>query len=143
MDFITYILNSSGKIVIWVVVNCLSKYAHFISLPSHFTASSLSIAFAVESFCLHGIPKTIVSDRDPLFLSKFWRELFHLSGTSLAYSSAYHPQTDGQTEVLNRVLETYLRYFFCEEPRLWSRFLHLAEYWYNTSTHSSPAISSV
>ncbi|KAL0444361.1 UNVERIFIED_CONTAM: hypothetical protein Slati_2158800 [Sesamum latifolium] len=92
MDFITHLPNFGCKTVIWVVVNRLSKYAYFMVLLSRFTASSLATVFAVEIFCLHCIPKTIVNDRDPLFLTKFWQERFCLSGTTLAYSSAYHPK---------------------------------------------------
>ncbi|KAL0356109.1 UNVERIFIED_CONTAM: Transposon Ty3-I Gag-Pol polyprotein [Sesamum radiatum] len=141
MNFITNLPASAGKTVIWVVVDRLSKTTHFVGLPSKFNAVSLATVFSTEIFRLHGMPKTIVSDRDKLFLSYFWRELFKLSGTTLAMSSAYHPQSDGQTEVLNRVLETYLQCFVSEEPRGWLRFLHLAEYWYNTSYHSSLRMS--
>ncbi|KAL0319962.1 UNVERIFIED_CONTAM: Retrovirus-related Pol polyprotein from transposon.6 [Sesamum radiatum] len=141
MDFITHLPLSHGKSVIWVVVDRLTKYAHFIGLPPRFSASSLAGTFAVEIYRLHSMPRSIVSDRDPLFLSTFWCELFRLSGTRLAFSSAYHPQSDGQTEVLNRVLETYLRCFVNEEPCLWFRFLHLAEFWYNSSHHSSIGMS--
>ncbi|KAL0431502.1 UNVERIFIED_CONTAM: Transposon Ty3-G Gag-Pol polyprotein [Sesamum radiatum] len=140
MDFITHLPPSRARTVIWVVVDRLTKYAHFIGLTS-FSASSLAATFAVEIYRLHGMPKSIVSDRDPLFLSRFWRELFRLSGTKLAYSSAYHPQSDGQTEVLNRVLETYLRCFVSDEPRLWFQFLHLAEFWYNSNHHSAIGMS--
>ncbi|KAL0440025.1 UNVERIFIED_CONTAM: hypothetical protein Slati_2485500 [Sesamum latifolium] len=71
MDFITHLPNSSSKIMIWVVVDRLSKYAHFVALPSKFSAPSLAATFATESYCLHGIPKTIVNGRDRLFLSQF------------------------------------------------------------------------
>ncbi|KAL0382986.1 UNVERIFIED_CONTAM: hypothetical protein Scaly_0585900 [Sesamum calycinum] len=100
MDFITHLSASAGKIIVWVVVDRLSKSAHFVGLPSRFSAASLTAAFAIEIYRLHGMPKTIVSDRDPLFLSHFWQELFKINGTSLAFSSAYHPQSDGQTEAL-------------------------------------------
>ncbi|KAL0378422.1 UNVERIFIED_CONTAM: Transposon Ty3-G Gag-Pol polyprotein [Sesamum radiatum] len=100
MDFITHLPPSGGRTVIWVVVDRLSKYAHFVGLLSKFTIATLAASFTVEIYRLHGMPKSIVNDRDPLFLSKFWRELFRLSGTKLAYSSAYHPQSNGQTEAL-------------------------------------------
>ncbi|KAL0340385.1 UNVERIFIED_CONTAM: hypothetical protein Sradi_4555300 [Sesamum radiatum] len=128
MDFITHLSASAGKTIVWVVVDRLSKSAHFVGLPSRFSAASLTAAFATEIYLLHGMPKTIVSDRDPLFLSHFRQELFKINGTSLAFSSAYHPQSDGQTEVLNRVLETFLCCFISEEPKRWMRFMHLAEF---------------
>ncbi|KAL0412971.1 UNVERIFIED_CONTAM: hypothetical protein Sradi_1498800 [Sesamum radiatum] len=141
MDFITHLPVSSGKTVIWVIVDLLTKYAHFIALSPKFTAESLALVFLQNVYRLHGMPKSIVSDRDRVFLSDFWRELFRLSGTTLAFSTAYHPQTDGQTEVLNRVLETYLRCFVAEEPKSWGKYLHLAEHWYNTSHHTSIGMS--
>lgn len=90
-----------------------------------------------EIYRLHGLPNTIVLDRDPLFLNRFWKELFKLMGTKLLHSSAYHSQTDGQTEVVNCCLEMYLRAFVYDEPRTWERMLYLAEFCYNTSHHSS------
>nr|KYP53509.1 Transposon Ty3-I Gag-Pol polyprotein [Cajanus cajan] len=93
--------------------------------------------FVKEVVRLHGIPRTIFSDRDPLFLSNIWRELFRLQSTKLRMSSSYHPETDGQSEVLNRFLETYLHCFALEQPKNWSYWVPWAELWYNTSFHIS------
>ena len=88
-----------------VVVNRISKVAHFESLPTSFTAISVANLFTNMFIKHHGFPLSIVSDIDSIFLTKFCQALFQLSGTTLKYSSAYHPQTDGQTEVVNRCLE--------------------------------------
>nr|KYP38858.1 Retrotransposable element Tf2 [Cajanus cajan] len=136
MDFITSLPSSHGYTIIWVVCDCLSKYNHFVALPTHFTTQHLAQRFMQEIFRLHGDPKVIISDRDPIFLSQFWREIFKAQGTKLKYSSSYHPQTDGQTEVLNRTLECFLRCLVSDTPCSWFRILHLAEFWYNTSKHS-------
>lgn len=137
MDFITHLPSSGGKTVIWVVIDRLTKYGHFIALPTKFSAVELASLFVREIYRLHGQPCTIVSDRDKLFMSEFWQELFRLQGTSLATSSAYHPQTDGQTEVLNRCLEDYLRCFVSESGTDWLNHLPWAEWNYNTAWHSA------
>lgn len=92
---------------IWVICDRLSKLVHFIALPSHYTAADLAFRFMVEIFRLHGSPKSIISDRDALFMSNFWHKLFKL------------------------------RCFASENPQLWFCFLHLTEYWYNTSHHTA------
>lgn len=116
-DFIDGLPLPSSKSVIFVVVDCLSKYGHFIPLPHPYTAQSVSRVFFENVFKLHGMPASIVSDRDPVFMSTFWRELFKLQGVKLQMCSSYHPQSDGQTEVLNRCLEKYLRCFACDQPK--------------------------
>ena len=95
MDFITGLPNFEGKSVITVVVDRLTKYAHFCALTHPFKVSTVATAFMETIQNLHGNPKIIVSDRDPIFTRSFWMELFSCFGTQLAHSSSYHPQSDG------------------------------------------------
>lgn len=128
--------SSAGKTVIWVFVDCFSKFSHFIGLPTKFTTMYLASIFMQTIYKLHGLPWSIISDRDPIFLSSFWCELFKQLGTLLNYSIAYHPQSDRKMEVVNRFLKSYLRALANEEPTSWHRYLHLAKYQYNTAYHS-------
>lgn len=137
LDFIEGLPKSAGYNCILVVVDKFSKYAHFVPLSHPFTALQVAIAYLNNIFKLHGLPTVMISDRDKIFTSNIWQGLFKLLGTDLRMSSAYHPQTDGQTERVNQCLETYLRCFLHACPAKWSQWLALAEYWYNTSFHSS------
>ncbi|KAI3516689.1 hypothetical protein L1887_15648 [Cichorium endivia] len=137
MDFIMGLPKSQGKNVIFVVVDRLSKNAHFMPLSHPFTAVEVAQCYLDNVFKLHGWPRSIVSDRDAVFLSQFWKGLFSLHGTEFKLSSAYHPQTDGQTEVVNRCLEAYLRCMCGEKTKEWSFWLPLAEWWFNTHYQSA------
>jgi transposase InsO family protein len=137
MDFITGLPKSEGKSVIMVIVDRLTKYAHFCALSHPFKASTVATAFMETVQKLHGSPKIIVSDRDPIFTGHFWTELFSCLGTQLAHSSSYHPQSDGQTEIVNKCLEGYLRCFVSDKQTQWFKWLPLAEWWYNTSFHTA------
>ena len=95
MDFITGLPKSEGKSVIMVVVDRLTKYTHFCGLSHPFKASTVATTFMETIQKLHGNPKVILSDKDPVFTGKFWMELFSCLGTQLAHSSSYHPQSDG------------------------------------------------
>jgi len=141
LDFITGLPPSHNFTAILVVVNRFPKGVHLASLHPNFTAHRVASVFFNTVCKIHGIPRSLVSDRDPLFISKFWRNLFSLCGTKLQMSTSYHPETDGQIEVFNRVLEQYLRSFVHTKPSQWSNFLPLAEWSYNTSVHSSTRFS--
>ncbi|KAL0537638.1 hypothetical protein IC582_026621 [Cucumis melo] len=109
MDFITGLPRTlRGFTVIWVVVDRLTKSVHFVPGKSTYTASKWAQLYMSEIVRLHGVPVSIVSDRDARFTSKFWKGLQTAMGTRLDFSTAFHPQTDGQTERLNQVLEDML-----------------------------------
>lgn len=103
-----------GRIVILSVVDRFSKYTHFIALGHPCTASTVARVFFDEIVRLHGIPSSIMSDRDPVFTSNFWAELFRLASVKLQLSLAFHPQSDSQTEVVNRIIVMYLRCLSCD-----------------------------
>ena len=105
MDFVTGLPSTQGGYnSIMVIVDLLTKVSHLIPVKTTYTASDIARLFIKEIFRLHGLPKRIVSDRDAKFTSKFWTSLFQAVGTQLKFSTAYHPQTDGQTERVNQVL---------------------------------------
>ncbi|KAJ3684341.1 hypothetical protein LUZ61_013505 [Rhynchospora tenuis] len=137
IDFITGLPKSRGKDVIFVIVDRFSKYGHFIALSHPYSASEVAQSFLDNVYKLHGLPHNIISDRDPIFTSSFWKELMNKIGIQLNMSTAYHPQSDGQTERLNQCLEQYLRCMAFEQQKKWCRWLPLAEYWYNTSFQQS------
>lgn len=142
MDLIEGLPHSFGKNTIFVVVDRLSKYAHFIAISHPYTAMDFAQIFMDNIYKLHGMPQTIVCDRNPVFTSTFWKGLFLHQGTKFNMSSSYHPQTDGQTEVVNRCLENYLRCMTGDRPTHWSKGLPLAEWWYNTTFHASKKLTS-
>jgi hypothetical protein len=126
MDFIVGLPKAGNKSVIMVVVYCLSKYAHFCALPHPFTPVLVAQVFLDQIFNLHGMPTSIVFDRDPSFTNTFWQELFKLQGTQLNMSTTYHPQSEIQMEVVNKCLETYLCCFASDKQHQWVQWLPLA-----------------
>jgi hypothetical protein len=138
MDFVTGLpATASGFDSIMVVVDRLSKMAHFVPCTTTVQAPEAAQLFFGSVFRLHGLPKSIVSDRDPKFTSNFWTTLFSLTGTSLDMSTARHAQTDGQTERLNRTLEEMLRSFVSFDMRNWDTLLPAMEFAYNDSRQDS------
>jgi hypothetical protein len=136
MDFIEGLPTSGGDVIL-VVVDRLTKYAHFLPLNHPYSAQDVANLYMDNIFKLHGLPKVIVTDRDPIFTSSVWQSLFHGLKVELHLSSAYHPQTDGQTERVSQCLENYLRCMCFNGPKRWIHWLSLAEWWYNTSYHTS------
>lgn len=141
MDFITGLQQSRGSTVIMVVVDRLSKYAHFVPLPIRFDAWHVATAFVETVVKHHSFPVTLVSDRDSVFLNEVWENFLRLSGTKLHFTTAYHPQSDGQTEVRNRGLEQYLRAFVADQPVRWTNFLPWAELALNCFHHEGLGMS--
>lgn len=137
MDFIEGLPRSEGFSVIMVVVDRLTKFAHFIPVKHPYTAFHIAQLFLDNIVRLHGMPTSIVTDRDTVFVSTFWKQLFKLYKVQLQFSTTYHPQTDGQTERVNQCLEMYLRCAVQDSPKTWKTWISLAELWYNSTFHTS------
>lgn len=141
MDLIVKLPLSKGFDSILVVVCRFSKMAHFIPCHETVTGAEAAELFLKEIYRLHGLPKDIVTDRGPQFRSEFWRKLMLLLGVKTNLSSAFHPQSDGQTERVNQVLEQYLRCFVNYNQDNWTELLPLAEFSYNNAKHSATQFS--
>jgi len=124
-----------------VVVDKLSKAAHFIPVKSTFKAVNIAKFFMKEIFRLHGIPKMVISDRDDKFTGNFWKALFKGLDTQLNFSTAFHPQTDRQSERVNQILEDMLGMYVMNQPKKWEEYLHLVDFAYNNHFHASAKFS--
>ena len=119
----------------------LTKVAHLIPVRKDNTAKDIATIFMKHIFVYHGLPRQIISDRDSKFTSNFWKALFEATQTNLAFSTAYHPQTDGQTERVNQIIEDMLRAYCMRQPNKWVRYLYLVEFAYNSSFKRSIGMS--
>lgn len=113
----------------------------FTALTHPFTATQIAQSILDSVIKLHGPPRIIISDRDKIFTSSFWKELFKAFGTQVNLSTAYHPQTNGQTERVNQCIEMYLRCMTSNKPFQWYKWLPMAEWWYNTTFHTATGMT--
>jgi hypothetical protein len=142
MDFITGLPNSTKKNdAIMVLVEKLSKSTHFFHVNSTCKAIDITNIFMKEIFRLHGMPKEIVSDRDTKFTSIFCKSLIVGFETKLLFSTAYHPQTDGQTKRVNQIVEYMLRMHVIHQPKKWEYYLPLVEFAYSNGYQESLKMS--
>ena len=123
--------------ILYGLVDHLTKVAHFIPVKTTYTGARLAELYISRIVCLHGVIKKIVSDRGTQFMSRFWQKLYESMDTKLNFSSAYHPQTDGQTERMNQVLEDMLRACALKYGGSWDKSLPFAEFSYNNSYQAS------
>jgi hypothetical protein len=138
MNFITGLPKSTKQNdTIMVVVEKLSKVAHFVPVKSTCKEIDISSIFMKDIFILHGMPKEIIFDRDSKFTSKFWKSLFVGFETKFLFSTTYHPQTDGNIERVSQVLENILRMHVMYQPKKWEDYLPLIEFSYNNGYQES------
>jgi transposase InsO family protein len=132
MDFITGLPRTNKQHdSIMVVVEKLTKVAHFVLVKTTHTMTNIAEIFMKEIARLHGIPRTIVLHKDTKFTSNFWRELFKGFGTNLNFITTYHPQTDGKIERVNQIIQDMLRMYVMDKPSKWEYYLHLVDFGYN------------
>jgi Integrase zinc binding domain/RNase H-like domain found in reverse transcriptase/Integrase core domain len=127
MEFVMGLPRSGGKGTLLVVIDKFTKYYHLITLAHPFKASDVAQLFLDSIYRLHGLLMKIITDRDPVFTSVFWKEIMGKLGIKLNFSTAYHPQTDGQSERLNQCIENYLRCMVFQTPKTWAKWIPLAE----------------
>ena len=138
MDFVTGLPRTRRQHdVIWVIVDRLTKSAHFLPINFEDSLEKLAQLYVDEIVRLHGVPVSIVSDRDPRFTSRFWPSLQAALGTRLHFSTAFHPQTDGQSERTIQTLEDMLRACVMEFKGSWDTHLALMEFAYKNSYQAS------
>jgi len=138
MDFVVSLPTTpTGSNAVWVIVDRLTKVARFIPMKTTWSMEKMAEAYTREIVRLHGVPKDIVSERDPRFLSRFWKSLQEAFGTKLNLSTAFHAATDGQTERTIQTLEDMLRSCALDFQQTWEKSLSLVEFSYNNSYHSS------
>jgi transposase InsO family protein len=138
MDFVTKLPKSpSGYDTIWVIVDRLTKSAQFIPIREDYKMEKLTRLYIKEIVSRHGVPVSIISDRDSRFTSRFWQSMQKALGTRLYMSTAYHPQTDGQSERTIQTLEDMLRACVIDFGGNWETHLPLVEFSYNNNYHSS------
>ena len=140
-DLVTDLPESHGFTAVAVFVDRLTKMVKFVPCTKEITAVDYAKAFFQHVFRSFGCPETIISDRDPRFLSRFWREVFKLVGTELRFSTSYHPETDGQSEVTIRTLENFLRPYVEDRPERWSELLPQLEFAANNAINTSTGYS--
>jgi hypothetical protein len=142
MDFIVGLpRTSSGYDYTWVIVDRLTKVAHFIPVKTTYSGAKLAELYMAQIVCLHGVPKNIMSDQGSQFTSRYWQKLHECLDTRLNFSSAYHPQTDGQTERTNQVLEDMLRACALKHGGSWDKSLPYAQFSYNNNYQASLKMS--
>nr|GEV49551.1 reverse transcriptase domain-containing protein [Tanacetum cinerariifolium] len=142
MDFVSGLPRTlSGYDTIWVIVDRLTKSAHFLSMKKTDTMDKLTQIYLKEIVCRHGVPISIISDRDSHFTSRFWKPLWKALGTNLDMSTAYHPQMDGQSDRTIQTLKDMLRACVIDFGSSWDRHLPLVEFSYNNSYHASIKVS--
>jgi hypothetical protein len=142
MDFITGLPRMNKKHdSIMVVVDKLTKDAHFVSVKTMHTMTNIAEIFMKKIARLHGIHRKIVSNKDTNFTSNLWKGLFTEFGTNLNFITTYHPQTDGQTERVNQIIEDILRMYVMDKPSKWEYYLHLVEFAYNNGYQASLRMS--
>ena len=134
MDFVTHLPRTSRKHdAVWVIVDRLTKSAHFLVVRMTFTLEEFCRLYVREIVRLHGVPVSIVSDRDPWFTAQFWKSFQKAMGTQLSMSIAFHPQTDGQSERTIKILEDMLRACVLDLKGSWEENLPLVGFAYNNS----------